>query len=70
MIPLYGISLAKPNLTLGFRWIVRLERQERIHMIHAFCMIAFISSSVILEKPERSGHVGYGCPAWSCADSG
>ena len=34
VIPLGRISLSKSNLTLEFRWGVRLQRKERIHTIH------------------------------------
>jgi hypothetical protein len=34
VIPLGRISLSKANLTLVLRWVIRLQRKERIHTIH------------------------------------
>ena len=34
VIPLGRISLSKPNLTLVLRWVIGLQRKERIHTIH------------------------------------
>ncbi len=39
VIPLRRISLSKPNPTLVFRWVIRLQRKERIHTIHGILVV-------------------------------